>query len=165
MEFFDEYTESFLTFLKLLLLLDRPRFLFSVFMICLIVRFLPEKFSIAELMNSYYAWIELFIVVTLVILITHFVIWCRKELKSLSIKNKAIKSLYFLSNYEKDILKTAYDNGTTSIFSSLDSPGVTALHKKNIIDYAGEFNPLKQTYIIPIYIWKEIIKNHNKILS
>lgn len=148
-----------------LLLINKPQIWFSILTFFGIIRLLPKQSSIAELVKNYYVSIELIMLVSFVMLIPHIWNCIQKQYERHMIKRKAIKDLYYMSEYEKDILKDAYDKKTKTIYRSFDEAGIIALLNKNIIHFAGQSNLIKQTYIIPDYIWHVLKIKHDQILN
>lgn len=141
----------------------KPLLWLAILIVCCLLYFSP----ITQLENfkSEHSSIIIFLaLISQVILIFHSLIWVKIKYHTYQEQRQSIRELRTLSSYEKEILKKAINENTTTIFTSLNKPGIIPLRDKNIIQFSDQFNPLQQTYIIPNHIWIHLKKN-KKILS
>jgi hypothetical protein len=156
---------------------DRIKFLLDteillgILMISLAIQCLPETSlikSIVVIRHDYQMLITFIIIVASGILIIRGAFnsynYFKAKKTELTSKRAVIKSLYSLSEREKEILNECYKKDTVTIYRAATDAAANSLVEKKLF-FHGSGHIMDLAFTMNDYVWDELKKNHRKILG
>lgn len=148
----------------------KPRFLFGIWLLGMLVIFLPDSlamsFGIVEARIALQPWIGLGTLAA-------FSFWVIQLIPSLSsywrkrkFKRQIIRALDFTSPEEWVLLAYCLRQNQQTITLSLVDRAAGSLTARGILEPAGGVgNQLAWPYTIPTFLWKHLLKNRERFLA
>lgn len=157
------------TWLKDLIVL-KPLPASILFLACLIVLIIPDKFAtflaIREFRAQYRPWISILTIIAGVTLLCHLIRYRFTQFKRWKMRREVIKQLFSLSPDERLILYFCIRNNSTTVYAPHGNSTLQALCSKGLMrEGNGTGIILSWPYLIPQWIWKYLKQHSDNIFS
>lgn len=147
----------------------KPRFLFGIWLVGVLVLFIPEtvagKFGIDVLRNNYRAWIGLATLAAFAFWVVQLIPGFQQRRLAKLRKKEVLKSLDSLSSEEWFLLAYCLHRGQQTICLKMGDKAATALCQKGLLVCGtGVGDPLGWPFTIPMFVWEHLLVNRSRYL-